>query len=304
MSYYLGHWNLSHWISAMFLFWNGARFFAYLPTIRKVIAQDADVRSYSLVSWGIWFLSNLTFALMLLEVSGGQPNEMVWMNVGNSIMCMAVFALVVLKRYRSHSMQTMKRDGRRPLKVECEHLREQGNTLMQLGHYEGAVRAYDAFLTHVEDDGTVFNEAICLEKLGRRAEALPLYQQLAQRDVLGALINSSNCLSSLGAPSEALEYASRATRLAPGDPAAWIALGSAHLSSGAWREAVDSFSRARRLNPIDPTSTYKLALAAVRMNDGDLWREELQDVLSLAPLDDSRRRLVNSVSNAGHRLVH
>jgi tetratricopeptide (TPR) repeat protein len=229
---------------------------------------------------------------------------MFWVNVGNTIMCMAVFALVLLKKYRSRSMQTMKCDGHPPLKVECEHLREQGNTLMQLCQYEGAVRAYDAFLTHVEDDATAFNEAICLEKLGRRAEALPLYQQLAQSNVLCGLINGSNCLRSLGAAAEALEYASRATRLAPGDPAAWIALGSAHLSSGAWREAVDSFSHARRLDPIDSTPTYNLALAALRMNDSDLEREELQAFLSLAPLDDSCRRLLDSPSNAGSRLVH
>ncbi len=288
----------------MFLIWNGARILAYLPTIRKVMTRDADVRSYSLVSWGIWFLSNLTFALMLLEVSGGQPNEMFWVNVGNTIMCMVVCALVLLKKVRPCSPRIMHGGSTSLSKVEGEQLREHGDTSMRLCQYEGAVRAYDAFLTHVEDDATVFNEAICLEKLGRRAEALPLYQKLAESNRLCGLIKGSNCLSVLGDDAEALDYATRATRLAPGDPAVWIALGSVYLASGAWQDAIDSFSHARKLDPIDPTATYNLALAAVRMNEAGLVSEALQACSSPASLDDSRSRLLGSSPSAVSTLVH
>ncbi|MEA3159774.1 MAG: hypothetical protein QOD95_1322 [Gammaproteobacteria bacterium] len=58
-------------LSAMFLFWNGARILTYLPTIGKLLAREADMRSHSLLSWGSWALSNGAFALMLLEMSRG-----------------------------------------------------------------------------------------------------------------------------------------------------------------------------------------------------------------------------------------
>src|SRR5689334_10992471 len=77
-------------LSAMFLFWNGARVLTYLPTIGKLLARETDVRSYSLLSWGSWVLSNGTFALMLLEMSRGVPNQMFWMNVANTLMCLVV----------------------------------------------------------------------------------------------------------------------------------------------------------------------------------------------------------------------
>ncbi|TKC87852.1 hypothetical protein FAZ69_16415 [Trinickia terrae] len=87
-------------LSAMFLFWNGARVLTYLPTIGKLLARDADVRSYSLLSWGSWVLGNGTFALMLLEMSRGVPNQMFWMNVANTLMCLVVTFIIVHRRFR------------------------------------------------------------------------------------------------------------------------------------------------------------------------------------------------------------
>lgn len=86
-------------LSAMFLFWNGARVLTYLPTIGKLLARETDVRSYSLLSWGSWVLSNGTFALMLLEMSRGVPNQMFWMNVANTLMCLVVSFIIVHRRY-------------------------------------------------------------------------------------------------------------------------------------------------------------------------------------------------------------
>ncbi|SOE85473.1 Tetratricopeptide repeat-containing protein [Burkholderia sp. YR290] len=292
----MSHYLYVHWITAMFLFWNGARILAYLPTVAKVWARDADVRSYSLVSWGIWFFSNVTFALMLFEAGGAQPNQMFWMNVGNATMCIIVFVLILLKKARlatsvGHTMPNTPTN-----QLDIWTLRDQGNTLMRLCQYEEAIRAYDAYLTHFQDSAATLNQALCLEKLGRLAEALPLYQELAERNVLSGLVNGSNCLKKMGDINGALEYATRATRLDQGDPAAWIALGSLQFTLGAWRDAVESYSRARQLDPMDPTLPYNAALAALRMNDTDLAREALQAFLSLAPLDDGRRRLPESRS--------
>ncbi|TDN61469.1 hypothetical protein [Paraburkholderia sp. BL10I2N1] len=87
-------------LSAMFLFWNGARVLTYLPTISKLLEREVDVRSYSLLSWGSWALSNGTFALMLLEMSRGVTNPMFWMNLANTLMCAVVTFIIVLRRSR------------------------------------------------------------------------------------------------------------------------------------------------------------------------------------------------------------
>ena len=86
-------------LSAMFLFWNGARVLTYLPTISKLLAREADVRSYSLLSWASWALSNGTFALMLLEMSRGIPNGMFWMNLANTLMCVIVSLIILFRRF-------------------------------------------------------------------------------------------------------------------------------------------------------------------------------------------------------------
>jgi hypothetical protein len=86
-------------LSAMFLFWNGARILTYLPTIGKLLAREADVRSHSLLSWGSWALSNGTFALMLLEMSRGIPNGMFWMNLANTLMCAVVSLIILFRRF-------------------------------------------------------------------------------------------------------------------------------------------------------------------------------------------------------------
>ncbi|MGF6904074.1 hypothetical protein P3T22_005363 [Paraburkholderia sp. GAS348] len=86
-------------LSAMFLFWNGVRILTYLPTIGKLLAREADVRSHSLLSWGSWALSNGTFALMLLEMSRGIPNGMFWMNLANTLMCAIVSLIILFRRF-------------------------------------------------------------------------------------------------------------------------------------------------------------------------------------------------------------
>lgn len=86
-------------LSAMFLFWNGARILTYLPTIGKLLSREADVRSHSLLSWASWALSNGTFALMLLEMSRGIPNGMFWMNLANTLMCVIVSLIILFRRF-------------------------------------------------------------------------------------------------------------------------------------------------------------------------------------------------------------
>jgi hypothetical protein len=89
-----------HALSAMFLFWNGARILTYIPTIGKLLSRETDVRSHSLLSWCSWTLSNGTFALMLLEMSHGIPNQMFWLNLANTLLCLVVSFIIVVRRFR------------------------------------------------------------------------------------------------------------------------------------------------------------------------------------------------------------
>ena len=85
-------------LTVMFLFWNSVRVLTYIPTILKLLSDGADVRSHSLLSWVCWFLSNGTFALMLLERNSGVPESMFWINVGNAAMCFVVSLIIVCKK--------------------------------------------------------------------------------------------------------------------------------------------------------------------------------------------------------------
>lgn len=84
-------------LTAMFVFWNAVRIFTYIPTIAKLLHPRTDAKSYSLLTWGSWVLSNGTFALMLLESNHGVPDKMFWMNAGNTIMCFATCVIIFIK---------------------------------------------------------------------------------------------------------------------------------------------------------------------------------------------------------------
>lgn len=85
-------------LTTMFLFWNSVRVLTYIPTIVKLLSAGANVRSHSLLSWVCWFISNATFALMLLERNGGVPESMFWINVGNTAMCFVISVIIVCKQ--------------------------------------------------------------------------------------------------------------------------------------------------------------------------------------------------------------
>jgi hypothetical protein len=81
-------------LTLMFLFWNSARIFTYVPTILKLLRTGASARDYSLATWGCWVMSNGTFCLYLYEESGRSLNSMVLMNAGNTLMCLVTSFLI------------------------------------------------------------------------------------------------------------------------------------------------------------------------------------------------------------------
>ncbi|SAK56157.1 hypothetical protein AWB79_02265 [Caballeronia hypogeia] len=105
----MGHDRYIDILTAMFLFWNGARVLTYVPTIFKLLTTPTDARSHSLLTWTCWVLSNGTFALMLLERNAGSPEAMFWLNAGNTAMCLIVCVIIFCKQRRNGSRRGLRR---------------------------------------------------------------------------------------------------------------------------------------------------------------------------------------------------
>jgi eukaryotic-like serine/threonine-protein kinase len=171
-------------------------------------------------------------------------------------------------------------------------LRDQGNSLMRLGNYEEAIKAFDAFLAVIGDESAAFNRAVCLENLRCHAEALEVYEWFAGRNDVRGLVNGSNCLRSLGRKEEALAYAQRAVELDASDVDCWISLGNAAYALARWKDAMRAYSAAHDLDRSVPTPAYNLGLAAERAGAIEAAQQAYSMFLQISLLDDSRRQYV------------
>ena len=87
-------------LDAAFLLCNGARVFAYLPTLWAIHASG-DASQHSLWTWGTWMMANLTMALWLFERdrgSGGRLDRAVLISLMNGVMCLSAVLLILWLR--------------------------------------------------------------------------------------------------------------------------------------------------------------------------------------------------------------
>jgi len=168
--------------------------------------------------------------------------------------------------------------------------RDKGNSLMRLGKYEEAIRAFDDFLAILPDESVIFNRAVCVENLGRHAQALEVYEQFARCDDIRGLVNGSNCLRKLGRKDEALVYAQRAVALDDSDGDCWSSLGNAAFALARWQDAMRAYSTAHNLDRSAPTPTYNFGLAAERAGAFEVAQKAYSAFLQLSLPDDSRRK--------------
>ena len=200
-----------------------------------------------------------------------------------------------IEGFRSALVEVMRRQGfdppeRSQATKDFWVLRDQGNSLMRLGNYEEAIKAFDGFLAVLPFEGSAkFNRAVCLENLGRYAKAFEVYESVASRGEVGGLVNGSNCLVKLGRTDAALAYAKRAVDVAPSDLDCWISLGNATYALARWEDAVRAYSAAHKLDRSAPTPAYNLGLAAERAGALEVARQAHSVFLKLALPDDSRR---------------
>lgn len=168
--------------------------------------------------------------------------------------------------------------------------RDKGNSLMRLGNYEGAIKAFDAFISTMPDDGAILNRAICLENLGRISEALDVYEKFAIRNDILGLVNGSNCLRKLGRNTDAFTYAKQAVVISPDDKYCWIALGNAAFALKQWEESLKAYSAAQNIDSEDPTPIFNFALTAERLGYIEDVKTAYSAFLKLSLPDDSRRK--------------
>lgn len=93
-----------------------------------------------------------------------------------------------------------------------------------------------------------FEMAHCLVSLNRPGEALPILQQLVQKDAkdVGALQELAYVLTELKRPAEAVPHLRAAVGLVPKDPAPWVELVEAYMSLGRKAEAQKAAVEAER----------------------------------------------------------
>jgi eukaryotic-like serine/threonine-protein kinase len=167
--------------------------------------------------------------------------------------------------------------------------RDKGNTLLRLGKYEDALIAFDKFVSVMPDSAASFNRAVCLENLGRTKEALEEYKVHAKMGDYKAFSNGAECFKKLRDLATALEWAHRATEMAPTDTRCWITYGNMHYAANRMDLAASAYQRARELEPSDPTAHYNLALARKYGGDEGGALRSIKRFLDLAsPLDERR----------------
>lgn len=170
-----------------------------------------------------------------------------------------------------------------------------GLAALELGRVEEALAAFESGLRNAPGHrALVLHRAHCLRRLGRIAEALPLYAQVVEADpgLLDAWRGLAAAEAALGHVDEALRSRERALALAPGDrdvaieyavmlmqagraeeaehalshlvqtgatdAQAWAWLGRARLKLGDAARARGAFERARALDPGDPVVAHFL----------------------------------------------
>ncbi len=80
-----------------FTLFNGARIFAYLPTLWAIWASG-DSSQHSILTWFTWMGANATMAAWLYEQNGQRMSRAVAMNLSNAGMCAVGTALILWTR--------------------------------------------------------------------------------------------------------------------------------------------------------------------------------------------------------------
>jgi len=93
-------------LTVVFLVWNGVRIVSCVPVILGRAKKDAPRQSWRPMTWGAWILSNLTFALMLLENNARISTPILAIDIANTVVCVVTCMMVMRHKYRVKALTT------------------------------------------------------------------------------------------------------------------------------------------------------------------------------------------------------
>lgn len=163
-----------------------------------------------------------------------------------------------------------------------------GLAALELGRVDEALVAFDSGLRIAPRSAALaLHRAHCLRRLGRSAEALPLYAQSVETDP--ALLDGWRGLAAteaaLGRVDAALTSRRRAMELAPRDPEVVLEHAIALMQAGRAGEAEQQFSNIVRTQAGDAQAWAWLGRSRLRLGDTVRAREAFERARSLDPQD-------------------
>ncbi len=162
----------------------------------------------------------------------------------------------------------------------------QGNTWVDLGQLEPAVRSYDRAIALRPDYAEAHaDRGDALAALGHHASAVASYDRATEIEphYAEAWCNRGNPLRSLGRLDDAVASYDRALALRPNMPEAWSNRGSALLDLGYHEDAIASFDRAIALRPAMAEAWYNRGVALAKTGQRMAAVESYDRALAVRP---------------------
>ena len=156
----------------------------------------------------------------------------------------------------------------------------------ELKHYEAALECYSKLLDfEPQQKSALFNEAVCLERLGRWGESRETYESVLATDPdrAEAHLGLGSCLLHLGRYANALATFESCLALSPGNKAALLGRAVALQFGGQLEEAEDAYGDVLAANPDCEEALSNLIAIGVQRKDVPTVRENAERLLRIRP---------------------
>jgi len=180
---------------------------------------------------------------------------------------------------------------------EPASLLQQAAVALENADYAGAARALEEYLPgNPEDFRAEFNLGYAYSMLGRRADAIARYRNVAARqpELVPARLNLGMLLVENGQAAEAVEHLQFVAGKEPGDFRAASYLARALAATQRIPEAREAYERALQLKP-DDAEAHTAYARLVAESDPVLAERHLRSALQADPSRDDARLLLASV---------
>jgi superkiller protein 3 len=167
-----------------------------------------------------------------------------------------------------------------------EDLSRAAKRCFDTGQYEAALECYSKLLDLRPRHATaVFNQAVCLERLGRWGDSRATYETVIETnpDCAQAHLGLGSCLLHLGLHLDALAAFRRAQELLPAHPDALLGEAAALQLGGRLDAAAEVYARVLAANPDSEAALSNQLASALSRNDFETARGSATRLLELCP---------------------